>query len=84
MILFDTPPNWEKFKAKFLEFHSGIANDELKLTDGQFEVVNASFNDPGRNSSVFVECYQKLLKWPSKFCWVVLGFSKLIFHPFCR
>lgn len=65
-VLFDAPPNWEKFKAKFGEFHGGIVNEALKLSEAQWAVVCASFSDPGASSEVFVACYEKLLKWPSR------------------
>lgn len=66
-VLFDAPPNWDKFKAKFVEFHGGIVNEDLKLTETQWAIVCAHFDDPGAKSDVFVACYEKLLKWPSEY-----------------
>ncbi|KAJ6221723.1 hypothetical protein RDWZM_000268 [Blomia tropicalis] len=77
MVLFVSPPNWEKFILKFVEFNQQQTSNELKIDDQTFAKISTEFNNPGSNAELLVECYRKLFNWPNNCRFVVYDLLRM-------
>ena len=82
-VLFNQPPNWEKFKSKFFEFNNALPLAELKLDLAVILEIQDKFITPDHKPATFVDCYVKLFQWPVENRFLVNDIFRLhLIQPF--